>query len=38
MRESLEHFTLANTAREYIRVYKPMLSEGGGDEDGSTGM
>jgi ADP-glucose type glycogen/starch synthase len=28
MRESLSRFTLANTAREYIRVYERMLAEG----------
>jgi starch synthase len=28
MRESLERFTLANTAREYIDVYERMLDEG----------
>jgi starch synthase len=28
MRESLERFTLANTAREYIEVYEQMLDDG----------
>jgi len=31
MRESLERFTLANTARAYIEVYERMLDEGAAD-------